>query len=57
MTAALAKLQPLLVDAVGLAGLTLVGVGAWQIYPPAALITIGVLLMIWAALAARRAAP
>jgi hypothetical protein len=39
-------IRSLFVDLVIVTGLALIAVGAWLIYPPAALITIGVLLLI-----------
>lgn len=42
-------------DAMALAGIVLIGVGCWMIYPPAAFIVVGVLLVTGAVLASRRA--
>lgn len=41
-------------DVVGVAGVALITGGAWMVYPPAALIVCGVLLLGGAIMAARR---
>lgn len=48
-----AKPSITLQDVAGLAGLALIGAGAWWVYPPAAMIIIGACLLTWGTLASR----
>ena len=50
------RLRGLLLDAMAVAGLGLVGAGIWQIYPPAAEVVVGLVLLaggIWGTLLRR----
>lgn len=44
----------LVLDAIALAGLTLIGIGCWWIYPPAAFLAIGSLMIGLAVVLGRR---
>lgn len=38
---------------IGLIGLALIGFGLWMIFPPASLITVGIILLVWSYFVAR----